>query len=165
LTETDQLIANNRRHAEAFTAGDLPPQPARRVAVLTCMDARLDPARALGLEAGDAHVIRNAGGVVTDDAIRSLAISQRLLGTEAVLVIHHTRCGMAGLDDDDFAAELERDTGQRPAWRAHGFSDIEADVRESMRAIERSPFLPRTGDVRGFVYDVDSGALREVGAG
>lgn len=162
MTETEQLLADNRRYAEGFDAAGLAAQPARRLAVLTCMDARLDPARALGLEPGDAHVIRNAGGVVTDDAIRSLAISQRLLGTDAIAVIHHTRCGMAGLDDDEFAAELERDTGERPVWRACGFDDLDEDVRDSIRAIESSPFVPNRGDVRGFVYDVDSGMLREV---
>jgi carbonic anhydrase len=126
------------------------------------MDARLDPARVLGLEEGDAHVIRNAGGVASGDAIRSLAISQHLLGTEEIVVIHHTDCGMLTFDDDEFADRLESETGQRPGWTAQAFSDLEQDVRETVSRIQESPFVPRTDSVRGFVYEVESGRLREV---
>ena len=126
------------------------------------MDARLDPAKVLGLEDGDAHVIRNAGGVVTDEEIRSLAISQHLLGTEEIVLIHHTDCGLLGLDDDDFAQRLEREAGRRPPFDAHGFDDLEADVEASVEKIKSSPFIPRTDNVRGFVYEVENGNLREV---
>lgn len=162
MSTTDSLLENNEAYAGAFDKGDLPLPPARKVAVLACMDARLDPARALGLEEGDAHVIRNAGGVVSDDALRSLAISQHLLGTEEIVVIHHTDCGMLTFDDDQFADQLESATGQRPEWRAHAFSDLEGDVRRSIRRIKDDPFVPRTDSVRGFVYEVESGRLREV---
>jgi carbonic anhydrase len=137
-------------------------RPVRKLAVLACMDARLDPARVLGLEEGDAHVIRNAGGVVSDDAIRSLAISQHLLGTEETVLIHHTDCGMLGLNDEEFAERLESETGGRPDWRAQGFDDLEGSVRESISRIKNSPFVPRTDAVRGFVYEVETGRLREV---
>jgi carbonic anhydrase len=163
MTETDRLLQNNEAYAASFDKADLPGPPARKVAVLACMDARLDPARVLGLEEGDAHVIRNAGGVVTDDALRSLAISQHELGTEEIVLVHHTKCGMQTFTDDEFAEKLESETGSRPGWRAHAFSDLEEDVRESIAAIKGSPFIPRTDSVRGFVYDVDTGALREVG--
>jgi carbonic anhydrase len=136
--------------------------PRRRLAVLACMDARLDPAALLGLEDGDAHVIRNAGGVVTDDAIRSLAISQNLLGTEEIVLIHHTDCGMLTFTDEQLAARLEEETGSRPEWRAHTFSDLEQDVRDSIGRIRESPFVPNAGSVRGFVYEVETGRLREV---
>ena len=139
------------------------PRPRRKLAVLACMDARLDPARALGLEDGDAHVIRNAGGVVTDDALRSLAISQNLLGTEEIVLIHHTDCGMLTFTDEEFADRLESETGQRPEWRAHAFSDLDEDVRDGIERIRSSPFVPRTDKVRGFVYEVETGRLREVG--
>ena len=139
------------------------PRPRRKLAVLACMDARLDPARALGLEDGDAHVIRNAGGVVTDDALRSLAISQNLLGTEEIVLIHHTDCGMLTFTDDELADRLERETGQRPEWRAHAFSDLDEDVRDGIERIRSSPFVPRKDKVRGFVYEVETGRLREVG--
>jgi len=162
MTQTDDLLRNNARYADAFAKGDLPAAPARRVAVLACMDARLDPARVLGLDEGEAHVIRNAGGVATGDAIRSLAISQHLLGTEEVMLIHHTRCGMLGLSDEDFAERLEREAGERPPWRARGFSDLERSVRDSIACLEQSPFLPRRDRIRGFVYDVETGRLREV---
>jgi carbonic anhydrase len=162
MTQIDDLLRLNARYADGFTKGDLPAPPARRVAVLACMDARLDPARVLGLDEGEAHVIRNAGGVVTDDAIRSLAISQHLLGTEEVMLIHHTRCGMLGLSDEDFAERLEREAGARPPWQALGFSDLERSVRDSIARLERSPFLPRRDRIRGFVYDVETGRLREV---
>jgi carbonic anhydrase len=126
------------------------------------MDARLDPARVLGLEEGDAHVIRNAGGVVSDDALRSLAISQNLLGTEEIVLIHHTDCGMLTFTDEEFAGKLEQETGERPDWPVHTFSDLEQNVRESIERIRRSPFVPRTDNVRGFVYEVETGRLREV---
>jgi carbonic anhydrase len=141
---------------------DLPAAPAKKLAVIACMDARLDPARILGLEEGDAHVIRNAGGVVTDDEIRSLAISQHLLGTEEIVLIHHTDCGMLTISDDEFADRLERETGERPHWRAHSFHDLDENVRDTIRLIQDSPFVPRTDRVRGFVYDVRTGELREV---
>jgi carbonic anhydrase len=161
MTTTDQLIANDDAYAASFTKGALPLPPARRTAVLACMDARLDPARILGLEEGDAHVIRNAGGVVSDDAIRSLAISQNLLGTEEIILIHHTDCGMLTFTDDQFAQQLEDQTGERPEWRAHAFTSLEDDVRDSIAAIEASPFIP-SKRVRGFIYEVESGRLREV---
>jgi carbonic anhydrase len=162
MTETDALLKNNESYAAAFDKGGQPGPPARKVAVLACMDARLDPARVLGLEEGDAHVIRNAGGVVTDDALRSLAISQHELGTEEIVLLHHTKCGMQTITDEDFAQKLESETGNRPEWRAHAFIDLDQDVRESIAAIKESPFIPRTDSVRGFVYDVDTGSLREV---
>jgi carbonic anhydrase len=139
-----------------------PRAPARKLAVLACMDARLDPAKVLGLEEGDAHVIRNAGGVVTDDALRSLAISQNLLATEEIILIHHTDCGMLTFTDDEFAAKLEDETGQRPEWRAHAFADLEQNVRDSVERLKSSPFVPNTDKVRGFVYEVETGRLREV---
>jgi carbonic anhydrase len=162
MTETDRLLRNNESYAASFDNGHLPQPPRRKVAVLACMDARLDPARALGLEEGDAHVIRNAGGVVSEDAIRSLAISQHLLGTEEIVLIHHTDCGMLTFDDDEFADRLESETGSRPEWRAHGFDDLEQDVRDGIERIRRSPFIPHTNSVRGFVYEVETGRLREV---
>ena len=140
----------------------LPRQPAKRLTVLTCMDARFDPAQLLGLELGDAHVLRNAGGVVTDDVVRSLSISQHVIGTEEVVLIHHTGCGMLDLSDDEFADQLERETGERPPWPVHSFDDLEQSVRDSIRALEESPFVPSTSNVRGFVYDVDTGQLHEV---
>jgi carbonic anhydrase len=141
----------------------MPAQPRRKLAVLACMDARLDPARLLDLEEGDAHVIRNAGGVVTDDALRSLAISQHLLGTEEVMVIGHTDCGMLTFTDDELADRLEREAGERPEWRAHAFADLEQSVRDGVERIRSSPFVPRTDSVRGYVYEVETGRLREVG--
>jgi carbonic anhydrase len=163
MSVTDQLIENNRSYADRFDKGDLPLPPARKVAVLACMDARLDPARALGLEEGDAHVIRNAGGVVTDDEIRSLAISQHLLGTEEIVLIHHTDCGMLTFKDEDLAEKLEEATGERPSWKANSFDDLEQDVRDSIGRIKDSPFVPNKSSVRGFVYEVETGRLREVG--
>jgi carbonic anhydrase len=161
-SETERLLANARRHAEEFDAGDIPVPPAKRVAVLTCMDARIDPARVLGLELGDAHVIRNAGGIVGEDAIRSLALSQHLLGTREIILIRHTGCGMLGLDDEDFAARLEAEAGERPRWRAAGLDDLEQGIREGVEAIRSSPFLPARDAVTGFVYEVETGTLREV---
>jgi carbonic anhydrase len=162
MSTTDELLANNRTYASAFDNADLPMPPAKKVAVVACMDARLNVYGALGLQEGDAHVIRNAGGVVTDDEIRSLAISQRLLGTEEIILIHHTDCGMLTFSDDEFKAAIQRDTGIKPAWAAEAFSDLEADVRQSIARIKASPFIPRKDSVRGFIYEVDTGRLREV---
>jgi carbonic anhydrase len=162
MSSTDELLANNEAYATSFDKADLPLPPAKKVAVIACMDARLDVARALGLEEGDAHVIRNAGGVVTDDAIRSIAISQRLLGTEEIILIHHTGCGMLTFTDDAFRSSIEQDTGIKPEWAAESFTDLEADVRQSIARIKASPFVPHKDTVRGFVYEVESGRLREV---
>jgi carbonic anhydrase len=162
MTVTDQLLTNNDAYAAGFDKGDLPLPPARKVAVLACMDARLDPARVLGLDEGDAHVIRNAGGVVSDDALRSLVISQRLLGTEEVVLIHHTDCGMLTFSDDEVKAAIEADTGIRPSFALEAFSDPVTDVRQSVARIAASPFLRHKDNVRGFVYDVKTGRLDEV---
>jgi carbonic anhydrase len=162
MSAADAFLDNNRAYAKSFDRGGLPAPPAMKAAVLTCMDARVDPARILGLQEGDAHVIRNAGGVVTDDEIRSLAISQHLLGTEEIVLIHHSDCGMLKFTDEAFAAKLEEAAGERPTWRAHAIGDIEESVRESIRRIVESPFVPHTSKVRGFVYDVETGLLREV---
>jgi len=161
-TLTDSLLDNNAAYVSTFDRGDLPLPPARKLAVLACMDARLDPAKVLGLDEGDAHVIRNAGGVVSDDALRSLAISQNLLGTEEIILIHHTDCGMLTFTDDEFADKLEDETGARPEWPVHTFDDLDANVRASIDKIRDSPFVPRTDKVRGFVYEVETGRLREV---
>ena len=162
MSSTDDLLRNAERHATGFTGGQLASAPARRVAVVACMDARLDPYGLLGLSAGDAHVIRNGGGVVTDDVIRSLSISQRRLGTEEIVLIHHTDCGLLTFTDDEFKQQVEDDTGVRPEWDVGTFSDLDESVRESIARIEESPFVPNTGSVRGFVYDVADGSLREV---
>ncbi len=162
MSATDDLIANNAGYADAFDKADLPLPPAKKVAVIACMDARLNVYGALGLAEGDAHVIRNAGGVVTDDGIRSLAISQRLLGTEEIILIHHTGCGMLTFRDDDFRDAIEKDTGVRPTWAAEAFGDLEGDVRQSIARINASPFIPNKTSVRGFVYEVETGKLREV---
>ncbi len=162
MSTTDDLLANNESYASSFDKGDLPIPPSGKVAVVACMDARLNVYALLGLEDGQAHVIRNAGGAVTDDAIRSLAISQRLLGTEEIVLIHHTGCGMLTFTDDEFKGSIEKDTGIRPTWAAEAFGDLEADVRQSIARIKASPFIPRTDSVRGFVYDVASGRLNEV---
>jgi carbonic anhydrase len=161
MSATDELLANNRRYADGFT-GPLPLPPAKGVAVVACMDARLNLYALLGLEEGQAHVIRNAGGAVTDDGIRSLAISQRLLGTREIILIHHTDCGMLTFTDDDFRAAIQADTGIRPAWSAEAFSDLDADVRQSIARIKASPFVPHKDSVRGFVFDVATGKLNEV---
>ena len=158
----DELLAKNEKHAAQFDGGYLPPQTRKQVAVVTCMDARLNVYEMLGLQHGDAHVIRNAGGVVTDDEIRSLAISQRLLGTEEIVLIHHTDCGMLTFTDDEFKRQVQEDTGIKPEWAAEAFSDLEEDVRQSVARIQASPFIPRKESVRGFVYEVESGRLREV---
>jgi carbonic anhydrase len=159
---TDELVRNNQSYAQGFDKGDLPVPPAKRVAVLACMDARLDVHKILGLSEGDAHVIRNAGGVVTDDAIRSLAISQRLLGTEEIVLIHHTDCGMLTFSDDEVKKQIEEATGIRPHFALEAFSDLEQDVRQSIARIRHNPFIVHKDEVRGFVYEVDSGRLREV---
>jgi carbonic anhydrase len=162
VSSTDELLANNERYAASFDKGDLPLPPAKKTAVVACMDARLNVHGLLGLTEGDAHVIRNAGGVVTDDAVRSLAISQRLLGTEEIILIHHTGCGMLTFTDDEFKAAIEKDTGIRPAWAPEAFPDLDADVRQSIARIKASPFIPNKDSVRGFVYEVETGRLREV---
>jgi carbonic anhydrase len=162
ITNTDELLRNAASYAETFDGGQLPPRPAKQAVVLTCMDCRIDPNRLLGLSDGQAHVIRNAGGVVTDDAIRSLAISQRLLGTREILVIHHTGCGMLGFTDEEFAEQLEAETGVRPPWAAGSFTDLEEDVRSSVASLKGSPFLPHKEAIRGFVYDVETGRLIEI---
>ena len=159
---TDELVANNEAYAAQFDKGDLPLPPAKKVAVVACMDARIVPSRILGLQEGDAHVIRNAGGVVTDDEIRSLAISQRLLGTEHIVLIHHTDCGMLTFTDDSFRGDLQKDTGIKPPWSPESFTDLDDDVRSSIGRIKASPFIPKKNSVRGFVYDVHTGRLREV---
>jgi carbonic anhydrase len=162
MSAIDELVENAKRYRERFDRGSLPLPPSKRVAIIACMDARLNPYKLLGLEEGDAHIIRNAGGVVTDDEIRSLAISQRLLGTEEVMLIHHTDCGMLTFTDDEFHDACEEDTGVRPTWAVETFADVDENVRESIRRIVESPFIPRKDGVRGFVYDVETGGLREV---
>jgi len=158
----DELVANNREFAASLPTTNLEVEPTRRLAIVTCMDSRLDVFAALGLSGGEAHVLRNAGGVITDDVIRSLAISQRRLGTREVMVIHHTDCGMQKISDDGFRAELQAATGVAPAFAIESFEDVEADVRQSVLRVRRSAFLPHRDSVRGFVYDVDSHALREI---
>ncbi|WP_426592465.1 beta-class carbonic anhydrase [Cellulomonas sp. McL0617] len=161
MSVTDEYLTNNRAYAETFT-GPLPLPPSRQVAVVACMDARLDVYRILGLGAGEAHVIRNAGGVVTDDEIRSLAISQRLLGTREIILIHHTDCGMLTFTDDGFKQSILDETGIKPEWAAEAFADLDVDVRQSIARIKASPFVPHTDRVRGFVFDVATGLLTEV---
>ena len=161
MSVTDEFLANNERYAQTFR-GPLPMPPSRAVAVVACMDARLNVYAMLGLGDGEAHVIRNAGGVVTDDEIRSLAISQRLLGTRAIVLIHHTDCGMLTFTDDAFRAQLLEETGIRPPWAAEAFADLEADLRQNIRRIQVNPFIPHRDDVRGFVFDVATGRLSEV---
>lgn len=160
---TDRLVEANQRYAAGFRDPGMEARPALGVAVVACMDARIDLPAALGLELGDCHTIRNAGGVVTDDTIRSLTISQRALGTRSVVLIHHTGCGMQSITED-FRAELEREVGQRPTWAVEAFTDADQDVRQSMARVRTSPFLAHTDDVRGFVFDVHSGRLREITA-
>jgi carbonic anhydrase len=162
MSTTDELLANNERYVASFDKGDLPLPPGKRIAILACMDARLNVYGALGLQEGDAHVIRNAGGVVTDDEIRSLAISQRLLGTEEIILIHHTDCGMLTFADDDFKRSIQEETGIKPEWAAEAFLDLDADLRQSIARINASPFIPRKDSIRGFVYEVETGRLREV---
>jgi carbonic anhydrase len=162
MTATDDLLANNDAYASSFDKADLPLPPGKKVAVVACMDARLNVYGALGLTEGDAHVIRNAGGVITDDEIRSLAISQRLLATEEIILIHHTDCGMLTFTDDSFKASIQDETGIKPEWAAESFSDLDADVRQSIARIKASPFIPRKDSIRGFIYEVETGRLREV---
>jgi carbonic anhydrase len=164
MSATDRLIANARRHAESFGSGHLTSQPALGVAVVACMDSRIDVAGLLGLNEGDAHVIRNAGGVVTDEEIRSLSISQHLLGTREIMVIRHTDCGLLTFTDEDFNDKLVAETGVVPEWRARTFSDLEEGVRESLEIIRESPFIPVKQSIRGFIYDVATGTLDEVAA-
>ena len=158
---TDEFLANNAAYAASFS-GPLPMPPSRQVAVLACMDARLNVYAMLGLKEGEAHVMRNAGGVVTDDEIRSLAISQRLLGTREVILIHHTDCGMLTFTDDGFKRSIQDEVGIKPEWAAEAFADLDEDVRQSIARILASPFIPSKDSVRGFVFDVASGRLREV---
>jgi carbonic anhydrase len=162
VSATDDLLANNARFAGSFSGGASLAPPSLGVAVIACMDARLNVYSILGLEDGQAHVIRNAGGVVTDDGIRSLAISQRLLGTREVILIHHTDCGMLTFSDDEFKRQIQDDTGVKPHWAAEAFDDLDADVRQSIARIKTSPFVPVKDSVRGFVYDVATGRLNEV---
>jgi len=162
MSATDELLRNAEQYASTFDHGELPLPPAKRVAVLACMDARLNPYGLLGLNEGDAHVIRNAGGVVTDDEIRSLAISQRLLATEEIILIHHTDCGMLTFSDDEFRRQIQSETGIKPEWAAEAFDDLEEDVRQSIARIKSSPFIPKKEHVRGFIYDVKTGRLDEV---
>jgi carbonic anhydrase len=162
MSVTDQLLENNRRWAAAFDKSGLSNRPAKKVAIVACMDARFLPSRVLGVEEGDAHIIRNAGGVVTDDEIRSLAISQHLLGTEEIILVHHTNCGLEGIGEEEIRARLrEAAGGVDPPWRVEAFADVDESVRESIRRIQQSPFIPHK-NVRGFVYDVEDGSLREV---
>jgi len=161
VSVTDEYLENNKRYAETFN-GPLPLPPSKQVAIVACMDARLDVYRVLGLAEGEAHVIRNAGGVVTEDEIRSLAISQRLLGTTEIILIHHTDCGMLTFADDDFRRDIQADTGIKPAWAAEAFGDPAEDVRQSLRRIEASPFVTKHDSLRGFVFDVATGLLGEV---
>ncbi len=162
MSVTDELLQNNAAYAEGFEKGDLPLPPARGVAVVACMDARLDVHKILGLEEGDAHVIRNAGGVITDDEIRSLAISQRLLGTSEIVLIHHTDCGMLTFADDELKTQIQEEVGIKPHFSMESFTDLEEDVRQSIARIKASPFVPNKDSVRGFVYEVETGRLREV---
>ena len=162
MTVTDELVRNSQQYADSFDKGDLPLPPAKHVAVVACMDARLNVYGLLGLSEGDAHVIRNAGGVVTDDEIRSLAISQRLLGTKEIILIHHTDCGMLTFQDDEFRQSIEAETGVKPTWAAEAFTDLDADVRQNIARIHAESAIPIKDSVRGFVYDVAAGTLREV---
>jgi len=164
MSVTDELLQNNQRYAQSGFPGPLPMPPAKGVAVVACMDARLNPFGILGLKEGDAHVIRNAGGVVTDDVVRSITISQRLLGTREIILIHHSDCGMLTFKDDAVKAQIEADTGMRPAFALEAFPDADQDVTQSIARIQASPFIPHKESVRGFVYEVESGRLREVAA-
>ena len=162
MSTTDELLGNNERYVESFDKGDLPIPPAKPIAIVTCMDARLSPYVMLGLSEGDAHVIRNAGGVITDDEIRSLLISQRLLGTREVMLIHHTNCGMLTFSDDEVKDQIQEEIGIKPSFALESFTDLEENVRQSIKRIEASPFIPHKNSVRGFIYEVETGRLREV---
>ena len=162
MNTTDELLRNNERYAESFDKGDLPMPPAKQIAIVTCMDARLSPYVMLGLSEGDAHVIRNAGGVVTDDEIRSLMISQRLLGTREVMLIHHTNCGMLTFSEEEVKGQIQEEIGIKPPFALEPFTDLEENVRQSIKRIEASPFIPHKDSVRGFIYEVETGRLREV---
>ncbi len=162
MSSTDNFLSNNAHYVGAFEKGDLPMPPAKRTAIVACMDARIETGRLLGLEEGDAHVIRNAGGVVSEDVLRSLVISQRLLGTEEIILIHHTDCGMVTFQDDAVKDDIEAETGIRPSFALEAFSDPEEDVRQSIRRIKANPFVPVKDKIRGFVYDVKTGQLNEV---
>jgi len=162
MSVTDELLENAKSYAEGFDKGDLPMPPGRKIAIVACMDARLNPYGLLGLQEGDAHVIRNAGGVITDDEVRSLAISQRLLGTEEIVLIHHTDCGMLTFTDDEFKRAIQDELGIKPEWAAEAFPDVDEDVRQSLARVNASPFIPKKDSVRGFVYEVETGNLREV---
>ena len=164
MSAADEFLRDNQRYAADFEHGDLPGQPARRVAVVTCMDARMNIYEILGLREGEAHVLRNAGGIVTDDVIRSLVLSQRLLGTREIVLIHHTACGLLSFSDDDLKAQIYADTGIRPPFAFEAFTDLDDDVRQSMARIRASPFVPHKDSMRGFVYEVETGKLREVSA-
>jgi carbonic anhydrase len=162
MSTMDELLRNNERYANSFDKGDLPMPPAKQIAIITCMDARLSPYVMLGLSEGDAHVIRNAGGVITDDEIRSLMISQRLLGTREVMLIHHTDCGMLTFSDEELRGQIQQEVGIKPHFPLETFADLEEDVRQSIKRIEASPFIPHKDSVRGFIYEVETGRLREV---
>lgn len=162
MTATDELLQNNIHYADSFESGGLPGPPARRLAIVACMDARLDIFRILGLDEGDAHVIRNAGGVISEDVIRSLVISQRLLGTQEIVLVHHTDCGMLTFKDDALKDSIEADTGIRPPFALEAFGDLEQDVRQSIARIQASPFVPLKDRIRGFIYDCATGRLNEV---
>lgn len=162
MSETDELLANAARYRNAFTGDELSARPVRRVTALSCMDARIDLFALLGLRRGDAHLLRNGGGLVTSDVLRSLAVSQRQLGTTEVMIIQHTTCGLLGLDDEDLLAELEADVGHRPDWTPGAFTDLDESVRRSIALVRQDPFIPHRDHVRGFVYDVGDGSLREV---
>lgn len=161
MSTTDELLANNKRYARAF-GGPVPGRPSLRVAVVACMDARMDVYALLGLTPGQAHVLRNAGGEVTEDVLRSLTISQHELGTTEIILIHHSQCGMQTFTNSEFKARLEAETGRKPRWASLAFSDLDADVRKSIAKVKACPFLTRTREVRGFVFDVETGILREV---
>jgi carbonic anhydrase len=162
MSVTDELLRNNEEYASTFDKGDLPMPPGKQIAIVTCMDARLSPYVMLGLEEGEAHVIRNAGGVITDDEIRSLVISQRLLGTQEVMLIQHTDCGMLTFSDDEVKQQIQDDVGIKPHFSLESFSDLDENVRQSIARIQSSPFIPNKESVRGFVYEVETGRLREV---
>jgi carbonic anhydrase len=163
-SSADELLANNRRSVERFESAGLQVAPTRQLAIVACMDSRMDIFQILGLGHGEAHILRNAGGVITDDVIRSLCLSQRLLGTREIILIHHTDCGLETVQEDSFKAELEAEVGIKPWWALEAFVDPRADVAQSMRRLAMTPFVPHKSHVRGFVYDVSTGALEEVSA-